>query len=189
MKKAFTLIELIFVIVIIGLLAAIAVPRFLSTEQNAKFKPALLVTKEIIRKWNEQYHEIQDANLSKVVLNDPHIQHYLKELTSNIDKHFVWDVRDKSTVATFAIGYKANKTLTGNVHQGDNEPDGTPIEVDDTAIGWFLDSTNSKKVKWTKTCIKVNVQAIEVPVTIDHNITEFDINVTQVDPTCMQAAD
>ncbi len=35
MKKAFTLIELIFVIVIIGLLAAIAVPKFLNLKQNA----------------------------------------------------------------------------------------------------------------------------------------------------------
>ena len=35
MKKAFTLIELIFVIVIIGLLASIAVPKFLTTEVAA----------------------------------------------------------------------------------------------------------------------------------------------------------
>jgi len=35
MKKSFTLIELIFVITIIGLLAAVAVPRFLSTEVSA----------------------------------------------------------------------------------------------------------------------------------------------------------
>ena len=189
MKKAFTLIELIFVIVIIGLLASVAVPRFLTVEQNAKLKPAITVSREIVRKWVEQYHQIQDANLSRIVLKNPHIQQYLKELTTNIDKHFVWDVRDKSTTATFAIGYKRNKTLTGNVHQGDNEPDGTPIEVTDTAIGWFLDDTNSKKVKWTKTCIKVNVTAVEVPVDIDHNVTQFDINITQIDPTCIQAAD
>jgi len=189
MKKAFTLIELIFVIAIIGLLAAIAVPRFLSTVQNAKFKPALAVTREIVRKWVEQYTQIQDPNLSRVVLKDPHIQRYLYELTTHVDKHFVWDVRDKSTIATFAIGYKHNKTLTGNVHQGDNEPDGTPIETNDTAIGWFLDDNNSKKVTWTKTCIKVNVQAIEVPIDVDHNVTQYDINISQVTPSCMQAAD
>jgi prepilin-type N-terminal cleavage/methylation domain-containing protein len=36
MKKAFTLIELIFVIVIIGVLAAVAVPKFLNLKQNAE---------------------------------------------------------------------------------------------------------------------------------------------------------
>jgi len=35
MKRAFTLIELIFVIVIIGLLAAVAVPKFLNLKQHA----------------------------------------------------------------------------------------------------------------------------------------------------------
>jgi len=36
MKRAFTLIELIFVIVIIGLLAAVAVPKFTNLKQSAK---------------------------------------------------------------------------------------------------------------------------------------------------------
>ena len=190
MKKAFTLIELIFVIVIIGLLAAVAVPRFLSTEANAKFKPALAVTKEIMRKWVERYQNIQDPNLSRVVLKNIHIQNYLHELTTHIDKHFVWDVRYKSSgTGTFAIGYKKNKTLTGNVHQGDNEADGTPIETGDTAIGWFLSDSNSKKVKQTTTCIKVNVITVEVPVTVDTNVTQYDINLTQINPACMRAAD
>ncbi|MEO1928125.1 MAG: prepilin-type N-terminal cleavage/methylation domain-containing protein [Nautiliaceae bacterium] len=41
MKKAFTLIELIFVIVIIGLLAAVAIPKFQNLRQNAIVTGAL----------------------------------------------------------------------------------------------------------------------------------------------------
>ncbi|WP_456479678.1 type II secretion system protein [Nautilia sp.] len=44
MKKAFTLIELIFVIVIIGLLAAVAVPKFLNLKQNAESKSVIKTT-------------------------------------------------------------------------------------------------------------------------------------------------
>jgi len=190
MKKAFTLIEIIFVIVIIGLLATVAVPRFLTTVQNAKFKPAILVTREIVRKWNEQYHELQDPNMTKVVLYDSHIQRYLNELTTNVDKHFVWDVRYKAggnDMTVFAIGYKRNKLIGGNVHYGDNEADGTPIEVNDTAIGWWLDNTNSKKVKYTSTCIRIKIYQIQVPVSIDANVTQYDVNITQEDPSCMTA--
>jgi len=44
MKRAFTLIELIFVIVIIGLLAAIAVPKFLNLKQNAQASSVVKTT-------------------------------------------------------------------------------------------------------------------------------------------------
>ncbi|MDD5359003.1 MAG: type II secretion system protein [Sulfurovaceae bacterium] len=40
MKKAFTLIELVFVIVIVGILAAIAVPRFAATRDDAEISKA-----------------------------------------------------------------------------------------------------------------------------------------------------
>jgi len=44
MKKAFTLIELIFVIVIIGLLAAVAVPKFLNLKQHAEANSVVKTT-------------------------------------------------------------------------------------------------------------------------------------------------
>ena len=197
MKKAFTLIELIFVIVIIGLLAAVAVPRFMTVEQNAKFKPAIAVTREIIRKWEEQYHQLQDMNMTRVVLSDPHILQYLKALTTDVDKHFVWDVRgkedysasNKSPATVFAIGYKTKKLIPGNVYYKDTPPDGTPIPVDDKYIQWFSNVPDNKRVHGVKNCIQVKLYIKQVPVNIDHNITEFEINLSKVDPTCMQAAD
>ena len=197
MKRAFTLIELIFVIVIIGLLAAVAVPRFMTTEQNAKFKPAIAVTREIIRKWEEQYHQLQDMNMTRVVLSDPHILQYLNSLTTDVDKHFVWDVRGKEDYSSsntapatvFAIGYKTQKIIPGNVYYKDTPPDGTPIPVTDKYIQWFTNVPDNKRVHGVKNCIQVKLYIKQVPVSVDHNVTQFEVNLSKVDPTCMQAGD
>ena len=202
MKRAFTIIELIFVIVIIGLLAAVAVPRFLSTVQNAKFKPALAVTKEIMRKWEEQYHELQDPNMSRVVLTDPHIMKYLHELTTNIDEHFVWDVReyypstyDDKNYTVFAIGYKSYKEIPGNVYYSkpgggeasqDPKPDGTPLPVDDKYIEWFSGTPDDRQTHGVTGCIQVAIRQEQVPVSIDHNITQYELIIIRNNPACMQ---
>ena len=162
-RSGFTLIELIFVIVIIGLLAAVAVPRFLTTEQNAKIKPALEVAKQVVNKAEERYEQIQDAYVSHAVKQDQHIMQYLKELTTNIDKHFQWDTNE----TVFEITYNPSKLTTGN-----------DVDTNNNTI----DDTNGTL------CVRVTRWAIQVPVTVDANTTQYDYNVSDVNVSCITAA-
>ncbi len=63
MRKAFTLIELIFVIVIIGLLAAIAVPKFLNLKQSAQASSVVKTTVDAAQ-------QAAEAAVNELDLND-----------------------------------------------------------------------------------------------------------------------
>lgn len=77
MRKSFTMMELIFVIVIVGMLAAIAIPKLLATRDDAKTSALTTqikaATKEIISYYTSQGGEVNFSKIpttSQIVLNE-----------------------------------------------------------------------------------------------------------------------
>ena len=70
MRRGFTLIELVFVIVIIGLLAVAAIPKFMTATANAKIKPAVEAANQIVNKAVSRYQLLQDPSIQNAVNGD-----------------------------------------------------------------------------------------------------------------------
>ncbi|ACM92488.1 N-terminal methylation [Nautilia profundicola AmH] len=89
MKKAFTMIELIFVIVILGILAAVALPKFLGVAQqahegNLKSFVGTLNRTVAPTLWSKSIAENKGGDISYLALDENNITEYV-ELPKEVD--------------------------------------------------------------------------------------------------------
>ena len=98
MRRAFTLIELIFVIVIIGLLAAIAVPKFINlkqhTQANAVVKTAFDAAQQAVSAASDKYNLDNDSNFT------------LKDLVNVTGKGWEWNNNNNECYYTDPVSNK-----------------------------------------------------------------------------------
>jgi MSHA pilin protein MshA len=101
-RSAFTLIELIFTIVIIGVLAGLAIPKYKSLEDNAKIATASKFYSDILGSVTASYKN--ESNLNDVNASD-------LNLTQLFDfKGKGWTISNSNDTATYDV-----KTSDGNI--------------------------------------------------------------------------
>jgi general secretion pathway protein G len=129
MKKGFTLIELIFAIVIIGVLSAVAVPKFTSLKSNAEVS-------NVIKVAEDAYSSIPSAYVSRVDLNDENTTE-LNDLVNISGKG--WD----TTTTTDEITYSQDGGTTDIITLTLDEA-GRTVSLSYNCAG-FTDDTSDEK--------------------------------------------
>ena len=118
MKKAFTMIELIFVIVILGILAAVSLPKFIGVAETT----SETVCKAFIGTLNRT---VSHSIWSNSILNIPHDYNVtVSKLQKNVEEQ-----SDCGTLAQFA---NASSGTPFFIHIGNNDYNVTGVAADST---------------------------------------------------------
>ncbi len=149
MKKAFTLIELIFVIVIIGVLSAVAIPKFSHLSSNSKIA-AELATASTIQSAIDDVHSdwvISEGSFkwgNNKDENNVTSQGYPKQL-GDCEPAFNWILKSSSTVdAKWTCTDNGDGTFKyeGPASQSNSGVKNSPAGKPDKSKYWDYNSTN-----------------------------------------------
>ena len=114
MKNAFTMIELIFVIVILGLLSAVAIPKLMATKQDAQIVKEITNARQIIQNANSEF--ISQGSISSYDSSDCY------SFTSTTDGNFTVSYINKTTdLCKALISSNLSKDINGTYQMGGNK--------------------------------------------------------------------
>ena len=153
MKRAFTLLELIFVIVVIGILAAMAIPKFSGLAKNSKITSEL-ATASTIQSAIEDVHSEWVVSESGFTWGngktekDLTSEGYPKQLGDCQNGHpFNWILKNSSTVdakwscsvdnGKFVYRGPASQSSSGVKENGEGKPDSNDCWIYDPKTGSF----------------------------------------------------
>jgi len=153
MKKAFTMIELIFVIVIIGILAAVAIPKLAATRDDAKIANIITNARTLLRD-APSYYTSQGASifadaLAKTVTNvvlytDNTCDTVVTADGQIIDEFFFCDERGGNLCLTIDINETAINILAEGINA--NSPICNGVISDPATIGMTGGADSNKTI-------------------------------------------
>ena len=134
MKKGFTMIELIFVIVILGILAAVAIPRLAATRDDAKLAAVKTDIGTFMNAVPAWYQGQKDARIAEAVGID--VAQWVKD-TAGTDEEYTLSI-DGSACVTIAV-WEVNGTTASDAVANSGATVGTH-EINATNGLWIGDN-------------------------------------------------